>query len=120
MSNRQRSLPEVQNILDDYHQSGLSVPEYCSRHNLNAGTFHWWLFREKRNGNKRASRQSATVSPFIQLNQAQPTIRPAPIDSRQEMRIEIELHNGVRTRIQTALSFLQLSELLTACAKISI
>jgi hypothetical protein len=113
MSIRQRSYSEVQKILEDYRLSGLRVPDYCSQHNLNAGTFHWWLSREKK---KRDKQCGNSVSPFIRLD-AGARSTALPEDFKQEMSIEIELRNGVRTRIQAALSLLQLSELLTVCGR---
>jgi len=113
MSIGKRSYSEVQKILEDYRLSDLRVPDYCSRHNLNAGTFHWWLSRERKKLNKQNDENDTL--PFIRLNQAQSTIHPG--DPVQEMSIEIELRNGVRTRIQATLSVLQLSELLTVCGR---
>jgi transposase-like protein len=112
MGKRQRSVSEVHKILEDYGRSGLTVSKYCSRHNLNAGTFHWWLSRERKKKDKKSSN---TVSSFIRLDASESTF-PGN-DSKREMSIEIELRNGVRTRIQAALSFSQLTDLLSICGR---
>jgi hypothetical protein len=103
---RQRSVFEVQTILDNYRSSGLSITDYCSQNGLNTGTFHWWLSRERKN-----KQNSSTISPFIRLDTSQP--KPSEKETKQDMSIEIELRNGVRTRIQAALSFSQLTDLLS-------
>jgi transposase-like protein len=110
MSNHQRSVSEVQRILEDYRSSGSTIAGYCSHNGLNAGTFHWWLSRERKN-----KQNKSTLTPFIRLDASQP---PSSADtSKQEMTIEIELRNGVRTRIQASLSLSQLSDLLTVCGR---
>ena len=107
---RQRSISEVQKILDDYRRSRLKVADYCSQNNLNAGTFHWWLCRERRR-----KQNNNTVSPFIRLDTSPSQITGN--DTKQDMSIEIELRNGVRTRIQAAFSFSQLTDLLSVCGR---
>lgn len=112
MGKRQRSVSEVHKILEDYHHSGLSVSDYCSQHDLNAGTFHWWLSREQKLKDKK---NSNNVSSFIHLTASD---SPSPVkDAKREMSIEIELRNGVRTRIQAVLSFSQLTDLLSVCGR---
>ena len=112
MGKRQRSVSEVHTILEDYRHSGLSVSDYCSQNGLKTGTFHWWLCRERKQKNKK---NSNSVSSFIHLTASD---SPSPFkDAKREMSIEIELHNGVRTRIQAALSFSQLTDLLSVCGR---
>lgn len=110
MSIRQRSVSEVQRILEDYRRSGSTIAGYCSHNGLNTGTFHWWLSRERKN-----KQDNSTLSPFIRLDTPQ---QPSFADAvKQEMTIEIELRNGVRTRIKASLSCSQLSDLLVLCGR---
>ena len=112
MGKRQRSVSEVHKIFKDYRRSGLTVRDYCSQHNINVGTFHWWLSRERKRKNKE---NSNNVSSFIRLAASD---SPSLVkDTKREMDIEIELRNGVRTRIQAALSFSQLTDLLSVCGR---
>jgi hypothetical protein len=43
-----RSALEIQSIITDYRQSGLSRTEYCKLHKLNEGTLSTWLGRYKK------------------------------------------------------------------------
>jgi hypothetical protein len=110
MGMRQRSVSEVHKILDDYRHSKLTITAYCSQHSLNPGTFHWWLSRERKN-----KQNGDTISPFIRLVTSKPL--PSNKVANQQMSIEIELRNGVRTRIQAALSFSELTDLLSVCGR---
>jgi hypothetical protein len=44
-----RSKQQILDLLSVFENSNLTVQEFCSTHNINAGNFHKWTSRYKRN-----------------------------------------------------------------------
>ena len=103
---KRRSFTEVQTILDDYRSSGLSIERYCSENDLNVGTFHWWLVREKKHTKRIQSSPS-----FIRLDSPSPSVK-----ALSKVSFEIEYINGTRACIRSEFTLSQISQLLSSCA----
>ncbi|NJO24655.1 MAG: transposase [Bacteroidia bacterium] len=46
---RRRSTHEILGLLDEFEKGGVSVKEFCIRHNISKAAFHKWQSRHKSN-----------------------------------------------------------------------
>jgi hypothetical protein len=62
MARVRRPAAEWVALIDEWHQSGLSLPSFCQRRGLNSGTMQGWVYKRVHKGaNERARRVGGTA-----------------------------------------------------------
>ena len=56
------SQKQAEALIAKFERSEMSRKEFCKKHDIKIGTFHWWLKRHKDN-----RRKSPQCSPFVQI-----------------------------------------------------
>jgi len=77
----------------EYFQGRQTRKEFCTEHNINIGTFQWWIQRYRKNNDSEKSLQEN--APFVRIS---PVNKKGYAASGLESELIIEFDNGTRIK----------------------